>query len=141
VAALRVYGGTTVTLDGELVLILTIGLLGYSRQSPDFITFIGYSSHRFLYMGKNMGITGLVIVVVAVSSGLTPWQLFQSLCPYFSLQSPQCAILQQQLQPFLQQQVPSTSPQIVSPAQPPITSMSPQIVSPAQPPITSMSPP
>ena len=32
----------------------------------------------------------------AKASSLTPWQLFLIMCPYFSPQSPQCPILQQQ---------------------------------------------
>jgi len=57
-------------------------------------------------------------------SALTPWQLFQSLCPYVSTQSSQClgtgTQQQQQQQPFTQQQqqqqpsttvIPSTPPQ------------------------------
>jgi hypothetical protein len=66
---------------------------------------------------------GITITIMASMSvqAMTPWQLFQSLCPYFSAQSPQCAMLQQQLQ---QQQasptagVPSTSPpsQAISPS-------------------------
>ncbi|MGB7636148.1 MAG: hypothetical protein WBL88_01100 [Nitrososphaeraceae archaeon] len=57
-------------------------------------------------------------------SAVTPWQLFQSLCPYIGAQSPQCAFLQQQLlqQPLSQQQQippqsttsPFTSPQLGS---------------------------
>jgi hypothetical protein len=51
-------------------------------------------------------ILGAAIVVVIASPFLTPWQLFQQLCPYFNAQSPQCTMLQQQLQ---QQQQPATS--------------------------------
>ena len=52
------------------------------------------------------------MALVAVSV-LTPWQLFQSLCPYVSAQSSQCLgtgtqqqqpFTQQQQQPFTQQQ-------------------------------------
>jgi hypothetical protein len=45
------------------------------------------------------------MALVAVSV-LTPWQLFQSLCPYVSAQSSQClgTGIQQQQQPFTQQQ-------------------------------------
>ena len=90
------------------------------------------------------------IVAVTAASGLTPWQLFQALCPYISPQSPECAMLQQQLQlqqqqlyqqqQQLQQQqqqqqipsttvpsttVPFTSPQVISPAPPPSTTFTP----------------
>jgi hypothetical protein len=54
-------------------------------------------------------ITVIIVQVTAISSGLTPWQLFQSLCPYFSNQSPQCAMLQQQQQQFPSTTVPSTT--------------------------------
>jgi len=40
----------------------------------------------------------LVIMTPLVASFLTPWQLFQQLCPYSGAQSPQCAMLQQQQQ-------------------------------------------
>jgi hypothetical protein len=46
------------------------------------------------------------MALIAVSV-LTPWQLFQSLCPYVSAQSSQClgtGTQQQQQQPFTQQQ-------------------------------------
>jgi hypothetical protein len=52
------------------------------------------------------------MTLIAVSV-LTPWQLFQSLCPYVSAQSSQCLgtgtqqqqpFTQQQQQPFTQQQ-------------------------------------
>ena len=72
-------------------------------------------------------ITVLIVQVAITSSGLTPWQLFRSLCPYFSNQSPQCAIQQQQ-QPFPSTTapsttVPSTFPQVISPQLPPTTSI------------------
>ena len=38
----------------------------------------------------------VVIMTPLVASFLTPWQLFQQLCPYFGAQSPQCTMLQQQ---------------------------------------------
>jgi hypothetical protein len=46
-----------------------------------------------------------IMGLIAVSA-LTPWQLFQSLCPYVSAQSSQCHGIgtQQQQQPFTQQQ-------------------------------------
>jgi hypothetical protein len=52
------------------------------------------------------------MALVAVSV-LTPWQLFQSLCPYVSAQSSQClgTGTQQQQQPFTQQQQPFTQQQ------------------------------
>jgi hypothetical protein len=55
--------------------------------------------------------TILIVQVAITSSGLTPWQLFRSLCPYFANQSPQCAMLQQQQQLLQQQQqqFPSTT--------------------------------
>jgi hypothetical protein len=68
--------------------------------------------------------TVLIVQLAVTSSGLTPWQLFRSLCPYFSNQSPQCAIQQQQ-QPFPSTTVPSTSPQVISPQLPPTTSTPP----------------
>jgi hypothetical protein len=46
------------------------------------------------------------MALIAVSV-LTPWQLFQSLCPYVRAQSSQClgtGTQQQQQQPFTQQQ-------------------------------------
>ena len=67
-------------------------------------------------------ITVLIVQVAITSSGLTPWQLFRSLCPYFSNQSPQCAIQQQQ-QPFPSTTAPSTFPQVISPQLPPTTSI------------------
>ena len=66
--------------------------------------------------------TVLIVQVAVTSSGLTPWQLFRSLCPYFSNQSPQCAIQQQQ-QPFPSTTAPSTFPQVISPQLPPTTSI------------------
>jgi hypothetical protein len=50
----------------------------------------------------------VLIMTPLVASFLTPWQLFQQLCPYFGAQSPQCAMLQQQQQQ--QQQALSSSP-------------------------------
>jgi hypothetical protein len=47
-----------------------------------------------------------IMGLIAVSA-MTPWQLFQSLCPYVSAQSSQChgiGTQQQQQQPFTQQQ-------------------------------------
>jgi hypothetical protein len=43
------------------------------------------------------------MTLIAVSV-LTPWQLFQSLCPYVSAQSSQCLGTGTQQQPFTQQQ-------------------------------------
>jgi hypothetical protein len=43
------------------------------------------------------------MALIAVSV-LTPWQLFQSLCPYVSAQSSQCLGTGTQQQPFSQQQ-------------------------------------
>lgn len=52
-------------------------------------------------------ILGVMTLMVISAPFLTPWQLFQQLCPYFNAQSPQCVMLQQQLQqqqqPFLSQ--------------------------------------
>jgi hypothetical protein len=80
-----------------------------------------------------------IIMGLMTVSAMTPWQLFQSLCPYVSAQSSQCLgtgtqqqpftqqqqqqpfTQQQQQQPFTQQQPPSTAvipftpPQLVSP--------------------------
>jgi hypothetical protein len=64
------------------------------------------SSHHFI--AANM-ILAIIITLVGAPF-LTPWQLFQQLCPYFSAQSPQCAMLQQQ-QPFLSQPYPQQQPQ------------------------------
>src|ERR1051326_1434660 len=55
----------------------------------------------------------LMIMIIAMPS-ITPWQLFQSICPYLGTQSPQCptsAQLQQQpyQQPYQQQSPPSQS--------------------------------
>jgi hypothetical protein len=44
------------------------------------------------------------IITLAWVPFLTPWQLFQLLCPYLNAQSPQCNLLQQQLQQQQQQQ-------------------------------------
>jgi hypothetical protein len=46
-----------------------------------------------------------VIALMAIPA-LSPWQLFQSMCPYFSAQSPQCAMLLRQQQLQTQQQLP-----------------------------------
>jgi hypothetical protein len=74
-------------------------------------------------MGTKAGIAGALIVSIAVAS-LTPWQLFQSLCPYLSLQSQQCAMpLLQQQQQIPSTLIPSDSPQAI-PSAPP-TSMPP----------------
>lgn len=70
------------------------------------------------------------IMILIFISAVTPWQLFQSLCPYIGAQSPQCAFLQQQLQqqqiPLSQQQIPpqSTTSPFTSPqlGLPPTTS-------------------
>ncbi|MGB7955404.1 MAG: hypothetical protein WCF23_15605 [Candidatus Nitrosopolaris sp.] len=70
------------------------------------------------------------ITLIAVSV-LTPWQLFQSLCPYVSAQSSQClgtGTQQQQQQPFTQQQQPFTQQQ--QPSTTVIPSTQPQLVSP-----------
>jgi hypothetical protein len=64
--------------------------------------------------------TVLIVQVAVTSSGLTPWQLFRSLCPCFGNQSPQCAMVQQQQQQLLQQQqqqqFPSTVPSTTEPS-------------------------
>jgi hypothetical protein len=59
-----------------------------------------------------------LIAIVIPSLILTPWQLFQSICPYLSMQSPQCQAFtqQQQQQPFLPQSpLPLPSPQQQTP--------------------------
>jgi len=65
-------------------------------------------------------ILGVMTLMVILAPFLTPWQLFQQLCPYFNAQSPQCVMLQQQLkqqqqlqqqQPFLPQPYPQQQPQ------------------------------
>jgi hypothetical protein len=52
-----------------------------------------------------------VIALMAIPA-LSPWQLFQSMCPYFSAQSPQCAMLLRQQQLQTQQQLPSQQQQL-----------------------------
>jgi hypothetical protein len=55
----------------------------------------------------------MMIVITAIPS-ITPWQLFQSICPYLGMQSPQCPTspYQQQQQPYQQpQQQPYQQPQ------------------------------
>jgi hypothetical protein len=46
-----------------------------------------------------------MMIIIAIIPSITPWQLFQSMCPYIGAQSPQCQALTQQLQqqPFLSQ--------------------------------------
>jgi hypothetical protein len=51
---------------------------------------------------NNLSLLFIGVMAFIAASAMTPWQLFQSLCPYFSSQSPECALLQQQ-QPLLQQ--------------------------------------
>jgi hypothetical protein len=58
------------------------------------------------FISANAILVVMTLIVVAAPF-LTPWQLFQQLCPYFNSQSPQCAMLQQQLQ---QQQALASSP-------------------------------
>lgn len=62
-----------------------------------------------------------LIIIMAVPS-ISPWQLFQSMCPYLGAQSPQCQAFMQQLQQQLQQQQPFLSqpqvPQVQQPYQP-----------------------
>jgi hypothetical protein len=46
----------------------------------------------------------MMIMVTAIPS-ITPWQLFQSMCPYLGMQSPQCPNFPyQQQQPYQQPQ-------------------------------------
>jgi hypothetical protein len=61
-------------------------------------------------------ILGLMTLMVIAAPFLTPWQLFQQLCPYFGAQSPQCAMIQQQLQ---QQQLQQGQPFLSQPYQQP----------------------
>jgi hypothetical protein len=46
-----------------------------------------------------------MMIIIAIIPSITPWQLFQSMCPYIGAQSPQCQAFTQQLQqqPFLSQ--------------------------------------
>jgi len=69
------------------------------------------------FISANM-ILGVITLMVISVPFLTPWQLFQQLCPYLGAQSPQCAMLQQQLQqqqqlgqPFLSQPYQQQQPQ------------------------------
>jgi hypothetical protein len=51
--------------------------------------------------------SGTMMIVITAIPSITPWQLFQSICPYLGMQSPQCPTLpyqQQQQQPYQQQQ-------------------------------------
>jgi hypothetical protein len=62
------------------------------------------STHQFI----SANVILVIIITLIGAPFLTPWQLFQQLCPYLSAQSSQCAMLQQQLsqqqqQPFLSQ--------------------------------------
>ena len=62
---------------------------------------------------NNLAFVLPIIMGLMAVSVMTPWQLFQSLCPYVSAQSSQCLgtgtqqqqpFTQQQQQPFTQQQ-------------------------------------
>jgi hypothetical protein len=62
---------------------------------------ISSSTSHFIYANSIL----VVIVITLIGAPfLTPWQLFQQLCPYLNAQSPQCNLLQQQLQQQQQQQ-------------------------------------
>jgi hypothetical protein len=61
---------------------------------------------------------GVMTLMVILAPFLTPWQLFQQLCPYFNAQSPQCVMLQQQLSQQQQQQQPFLSQPYQQPQQP-----------------------
>jgi predicted negative regulator of RcsB-dependent stress response len=63
------------------------------------------STHQFI----SANVILVIIIALIGAPFLTPWQLFQQLCPYFNSQSPQCAMFQQQLQQQ-QQQALSSSP-------------------------------
>ena len=43
---------------------------------------------------NNLSLLFTGIVTLISISAVTPWQLFQSMCPYIGAQSPQCAFLQ-----------------------------------------------
>jgi hypothetical protein len=47
----------------------------------------------------NAKMTPLIFLLIAITMSLTPWQLFQQMCPLVSPNSPQCFRTQQQ-QPF-----------------------------------------
>jgi hypothetical protein len=70
--------------------------------------FCAYEWHKDFFFSASV-----ILVVVMTFILAIPWQLFQSLCPYFTAQSPRCAMLQQQQQqqqPFaMQQQSPAYS--------------------------------
>jgi hypothetical protein len=50
-----------------------------------------------------------MMIIIAIIPSITPWQLFQSMCPYIGAQSPQCQVFTQQQQPYQQQQQPFLS--------------------------------
>jgi hypothetical protein len=97
---------------------------------------------------NNLSLLFTGIVTLISISAVTPWQLFQSMCPYIGAQSPQCAFLQQQLlqQPLSQQQQippqsttsPFTSLQLCSP--PPTLTPTPPTLTPTPPTLTPTPP-
>jgi hypothetical protein len=96
---------------------------------------------------NNLSLLFTGIVTLISISAVTPWQLFQSLCPYIGAQSPQCAFLQQQLlqQPLSQQQqIPPqpTTPQFTSPqvGSPPTLTPTPPTLTPTPPTLTPTPP-
>ena len=66
---------------------------------------------------NNLSLLFTGIVTLISISAVTPWQLFQSMCPYIGAQSPQCAFLQQQQLQQLQQQQPLSQQQQQIPPQ------------------------
>lgn len=72
------------------------------------------STHQFI----SANVILVIIITLIGAPFLTPWQLFQQLCPYLSAQSSQCAMLQQQLSQQQQQQQPFLSQPYQQPQQP-----------------------
>jgi hypothetical protein len=56
----------------------------------------------FIFLALAFALLGNIFITVLT---LTPWQLFQQMCPLVSPNSPQCFRAQQQ-QPQMQQQIP-----------------------------------
>jgi hypothetical protein len=62
--------------------------------------------HTILFSSMIIMVALMAITIITPSLTLTPWQLFQSMCPSLGTQSPQCAAFTQQQQ----QQALSSSP-------------------------------
>ena len=63
----------------------------------------------------NLASSLTAVVALNAASGYTAWQLFQSLCPFVSAQSPPCLRgIPQQQQISQQQQIPQQQPPVCS---------------------------